>query len=163
MDYSKTVDYSNTYWSRKGKYPEQNAALEKLIPDSGAVPNPRKNKALERFRVASNCYYDLYNNGLCNRAASFAKTFGFSGRALMAGRIKTGGLSLTQTLIDQTETWMDEIVLAAYQEQSCTEIVSHDGTQWGHWTGRKFKPCNKMHPGQPVQECACRILNGRES
>jgi hypothetical protein len=112
MDYSKTVDYSNTYWSRKGKYPEQNAALEKLIPDSGAVPNPRKNKALERFRVASNCYYDLYNNGLCNRAASFAKTFGFSGRALMAGRIKTGGLSLTQTLIDQTETWMDEIVLA---------------------------------------------------
>ena len=46
-----------------------------LLPARGAAPEPRKNKALERFRRATNCYYDLYNNGLCNRRQEFYRLF----------------------------------------------------------------------------------------
>ena len=49
-------------------------ALYELIPDQGAVEFPRsKNKKLERFRVVSNITYDVYNNGLCNRANQYTR------------------------------------------------------------------------------------------
>ena len=39
-----------------------------LVPFDGKIPQGRsKNKYLERFRVASNLLYDLFNNGLMNR------------------------------------------------------------------------------------------------
>lgn len=58
-----------TYWNNCGTYAEAVAKLQTLIPDEGACSSATtKNKALDRFRRASNCYYDLYNNGLCNRA-----------------------------------------------------------------------------------------------
>ena len=73
------ANYTQTYWCSKGKYPELNEALQKLIPAEGPVANAKKNRALEKFRKASNCYYDLYNNGLCNRATEFRGVFGFGG------------------------------------------------------------------------------------
>jgi hypothetical protein len=106
------ANYTQTYWCNKGKYPEIKTALEKLVPGEGSVVNAKKNRVLEKFRKASNCYYDLYNNGLCNRAAEFRRVFGFDGHY---GR---GGL--TQTIVDRTEAEMDRIILAAAKEQGIT-------------------------------------------
>ena len=88
------ANYTQTYWSSKGKYPELNEALQKLIPDEGPVANAKKNRALEKFRKASN---------------EFRGVFGFGGRY---GR---GGL--TQTILDRTEAEMDRIILSAAKEQ----------------------------------------------
>jgi len=67
---------TNSYWNGKGKYQELGDALQKLIPREGACESPRsKNKALDKYRRASNVYYDLFNNGLCNRKAEFKRMF----------------------------------------------------------------------------------------
>jgi hypothetical protein len=43
--------------------------LMELIPAQGACENARgKNKHLDKFRRATNVVYDIFNNGLCNRA-----------------------------------------------------------------------------------------------
>src|SRR5574343_1711649 len=73
-----TTATSNTYWANKGKYQTTADQLQKLIPAAGAVKNTIKNKQLERLRKAINAYYDLYNNGLCNRKSSFSRIFGFA-------------------------------------------------------------------------------------
>ena len=53
--------------------------LDDLIPFEGKVPFSRsKNKKLEKFRVASNLAYDLFNNGLMNRKSHFKQFFGWS-------------------------------------------------------------------------------------
>lgn len=65
-----------TYWSNNGLYQTAADALHERVPTSGSVKAPRKNRELERFRKASNAYYDLYNNGLWNCKRSFAKLFG---------------------------------------------------------------------------------------
>jgi hypothetical protein len=108
-------DYTQTYWSHKGKHEALNAELNKLVPYSGTVDNADDNPALETFRIASNCYYDLYNNGLCNRAKEFRKVFGFSGKNLQVDG------DLTQELIDHTETAMDKIIILAAHEQHLGE------------------------------------------
>jgi hypothetical protein len=105
-------DYSNTYWNGKGKHEDLQATLNKLVPSAGEVPNKELNPALEKFRIASNCYYDLYNNGLCNRAGEFRRVFGFGAAKLM----RDGG-GLTQKVIDDTESRMDWLILAAAAEQ----------------------------------------------
>lgn len=110
------INYSQTYWSNKGKHEDLQEQLTKLIPTEGEVADHKANPALERFRVASNCYYDLYNNGLCNRAGEFRKAFGFSAVKLME-RNRGLGYALTQKVIGLTETGMDAIILAAYTEQ----------------------------------------------
>lgn len=77
---TSTLSIMNTphqsYWNGAGKYQSISDALEKLIPKEGECPDAQgANKALDRFRRASNCYYDLFNNGLCNRADEFRKLF----------------------------------------------------------------------------------------
>tara|TARA_A100001015_G_C14945512_1_gene694460 strand:+ start:658 stop:1053 length:396 start_codon:yes stop_codon:yes gene_type:complete len=53
--------------------------LDELVPFQGKVPHSRsKNKALEKFRVASNLTYDLFNNGLGNRRNQFGSFFGWA-------------------------------------------------------------------------------------
>lgn len=44
--------------------------LDEMIPLEGSVRNVNKNRALERFRKATNVVYDIFNNGLCNKAKS---------------------------------------------------------------------------------------------
>jgi hypothetical protein len=110
------VTYENTYWNNKGKHEDLVVEIAKLIPSVGEVKDADANRALETYRIAQNCYYDLYNNGLCNRAAEFRRAFGFSGTKLMERHAGLGYL-LTQEVIDLTETRMDEIILAAYAEQ----------------------------------------------
>ena len=103
---------TNTYWGNKGKHQSLADKLQKLIPDEGSVPEPDKNPKLERLRVAINCYYDLFNNGLCNRAREFRKVFGFAGTW-----IAKQGFPYHAPL----EQKMDEFILAAAKEQGITE------------------------------------------
>ena len=105
----------NTYWNHNGRFQMYVEELDALIPDAGEVNEPRKNKALEKFRVASNCYYDLYNNGLCNRASEFRRVFGIPSTKYWE---KVGRYSrFLDELYDQTEEVMDEIILNAVKEQ----------------------------------------------
>lgn len=103
----------NTYWNHKGIHQQYVTALNAMVPVEGEVPNKRKNPCLERFRVASNCYYDLYNNGLCNRIRQFAAIF-----KIRPSDWRLGNYRFSQELYDRTERVMDSIVLAAAQEQN---------------------------------------------
>ena len=107
------VALTNTYWNSNGKYNALAEQLQALIPAEGAVANPRKNKKLEKFRKAVNCYYDLYNNGLCNRASAFAKVFGIAARDYRYVR----SWRYMDCLYRETEEVMDKIVLEAAIEQ----------------------------------------------
>jgi len=96
-----------SYWNSNGTYEALSKKLEQLVPVEGPVTAPNS-RALEKFRKASNCYYDLFNNGLCNRAAEFRQVFGFGGTVIVKSLF---------TDISGLERKMDEIVLKAAQEQ----------------------------------------------
>lgn len=100
---------SASYWGNTGKYQHAYERLQKLIPVEGQVANPAQNKSLEKLRKAANCYYDLFNNGLCNRAQEFRAVFGFGGRY-----IADTGFNDTARL----DAKMDEIILQAAAEQN---------------------------------------------
>jgi len=121
------TDTSKTYWENAGLLQAEATALNELIPFEGAVEKPRSaNRSLERFRRASNCYYDLYNNGLCNRANEFRKIFGLASTKFLeaTGRYRRNRrgytvpvLDYSQELYDQLEARMSEIILDAAIEQ----------------------------------------------
>jgi len=104
-----------TYWNNNGKYQNVVDALQALIPIEGEVPNPYKNRALEKFRKAANAYYDLYNNGGGNRAASISKLFNVR---LSDYRYRYAKYEYTQPLYDRVEEQMDLIIAAAAKEQN---------------------------------------------
>lgn len=111
----------NIYWASRGKHQDLADKLQAMIPHEGSVRNPEKNKKLEKFRKASNVYYDLFNNGLCNRANQFYGVFGFA-----AGdyRLNFGGPlgdRYASTFWHKVEARMDEIVLEAAREQGLLE------------------------------------------
>lgn len=109
----------NTYWNHKGRFETMAAAVQELVPDEGAVPNVHKNRALEKFRKAVNCYYDLYNNGLCNRAQSFNQLFGIASSNYRVGNGRFG-----LGIYEEVEAKMDKIVLDAYAEQFPEEMLA---------------------------------------
>ena len=106
------------YWNEQGIYQALVTPLQALIPAEGEVPQGKKqNKHLERFRKAMNCYYDLYNNGLCNRAREFSRLYQLPGipREIHARRNLGSMLSgYTEICVD---TAMDDFIIKAYQEQ----------------------------------------------
>lgn len=60
----------NAVW---GQTPITKLLAEKLteleiFPGTGEVPDKKNNPSLEKFRRAQNVVYDIFNNGLCNRA-----------------------------------------------------------------------------------------------
>lgn len=99
------------YWGATGRFQTKSDMLRTLIPDEGGLQG-NENKALEKLRKASNCYYDLFNNGLCNRANEFRKLFGFGGKI-----IKKNGFNLNSKEAIVLELKMDEIILNAFEEQ----------------------------------------------
>mgnify|MGYP005862502081 CR=1 FL=1 len=103
------------YWDKEGRYEDAAQELFKLIPQSGSVDHPRKNKALEKFRKACGCYYDLYNNGLCNRMSEFRTVFGFAASPFKQPWRGYGRFD--RPLYLKTEEAMDKIVLNAAREQ----------------------------------------------
>lgn len=107
----------NTYWNHTGTHSELNAKLEKLIPMSGSVANPYKNKALEKFRKASNAYYDVFNNGGCNRGRAIGKYFeGVMFYISHYRRTNFGNINWNR-IHAITEPAMDAIILEAAKEQ----------------------------------------------
>lgn len=107
------ANLKQSYWNGNSQYQKLADALQKLIPAEGPVANINRNRALEKFRKAVNCYYDLYNNGLCNRARGFAAIFRIAPMTYGSYR---GGYS--PYLFQHTEEKMDEFVLAAAKEQN---------------------------------------------
>ena len=115
--------YANTYWCKKGKYPVFLDALEKLVPPIGEVDKYEENPALETFREACNCYYDLFNNGLCNCADEFKEIFGFSGPYIEHDYDadeygdREDANWWTKENINRVESIMNRIILKAAKEQ----------------------------------------------
>lgn len=107
------------YWDNNGTHQALYEELNKLIPAMGEVPDHRgANRKLEKLRVAANCYYDLFNNGLCNRAPQFRRVFGFGGTVIANTRFER---ALPESRL--LETKMDIIILEAAEEQGVTAPV----------------------------------------
>lgn len=109
---------ATTYWGNKGSFPVLQENLHKLVPVEGEVKDADKNPALEKFRKAVNCYYDLYNNGLCNRKSEFRAVFGIVSSKYKIESVGSVGAGTYLTELYQlVETEMDKIILAAGREQ----------------------------------------------
>lgn len=109
------LNLKDTYWAKEGKHQDVIQKLHDLVPRKGSVEKPRKNRWLEKFRKATNCYYDLYNNGLCNRANEFRKVFGIASSKF---RYKVGyHYTFSQDIVKETEDSYNIIIENALKEQ----------------------------------------------
>jgi hypothetical protein len=93
-----------SYWHGDGRYECYANELAKLIPASGRVKNPRKNRHLEHYRVVCNAYYDLYNNGGWNKPSQI---YQYAGKRSVNERYVYVAL----------EIYLDYVILTAYAEQ----------------------------------------------
>jgi len=104
------------YWSGSGIYQKLADKLNIRIPAAGKVDNHEDNPKLETFRIAQNCYRDLYNNGLCNRAVEFGEIFGF----LPAKKQDAEDMPMDDDYkvdrLPRLEKAMDKIILEAAKE-----------------------------------------------
>jgi hypothetical protein len=106
----------NTYWNNAGAHQNLVDQLNSMIPAMGGIKGS-KNTALERFRRASNAYYDIFNNGGGNRGRSIGKFFeGVMFYINHYNRCNFGSINWDRIHMI-TEPKMDEIILAAATEQ----------------------------------------------
>lgn len=98
-----------SYWAGNGEYQFLVNQLDELVPARGEVEHPYVNQKLERFRKATSAYYDLFNNGGCNRDTRVA--YYFPG-AISRARYRSWNLCLAIT-----EPIMHKIILLAAIEQ----------------------------------------------
>ena len=77
------TQYELSYWCSNGRFQTTGDALRDMIPNSGTCA--KEQPKLDALRKACNCYHDLFNNGLGNRAREFRSVFGFSPRKLYSG------------------------------------------------------------------------------
>ena len=104
---------TSTYWEHNGALQHTADRLRTFIPSTGPVERSRStNVMLDRYRRACNCYYDLYNNGLCNRAAEFRRIFGIKPSYY---KLRPGLYS--KELYERVESVMNQIIIAAAKEQ----------------------------------------------
>lgn len=101
------------FWNSNSPLQPLADELRALIPAEGEVPNKKQNPALERFRKASNCYYDLFNNGLCNRAREFYHVF-----KITSSHYRQGEWGYNNRLYEVVEPVMEQIVMDAMAEQA---------------------------------------------
>lgn len=101
-----------TYWGGNGTHQDISTALLDLVPSEGPIKG-RKNAALERFRKASNAYYDIFNNGGCNRPALIRAIFGLGISSYINRNGNLNWVEVTKIV----EPIMDSIILAAAEEQ----------------------------------------------
>ena len=116
--------FENTYWNSTGKYQHFSDELNNFLPAQGRVDHPRKNRALEKYRRACNCYYDLYNNGLGNRLGEVNSVMGVAPTQYRrvkwiyrAGFKPAKNYHFTEEFYNIIEARMNEIVVAAAIEQ----------------------------------------------
>ena len=109
------ADRENSYWDHSGRFQNVADKLNELIPMQGEVGGGRKNERLEEFRKAQNQYYDLYNNGLCNRHHGFKQRFGVAPyQALHYNNPKY------HAIINKK---MDQIIIMAAAEQGVLDMI----------------------------------------
>ena len=69
----------NSSWATNTGFEKLRDELNDLLPCEGRCEGARSHsKALEKFRVAQNLIYDLFNNGLMNRKNHFRQFFGWA-------------------------------------------------------------------------------------
>jgi len=106
------------YWNNEGTHQTIAEALQGLVPAIGEVPEGKTtNKALERFRRAQNCYYDLYNNGLINRAREFSTLFRITGVSREIKQNYHYNFLVSSATEDAIDSKMDRFIIEAYVEQ----------------------------------------------
>lgn len=105
-----------SYWRGNGRLQSLADLLNELIPFEGPVCEPDKNPALERFRIASNAYYDLFNNGGGNRRSDVGRFF--------PGAISYVRGDRYERAQNITEPVMDKIIAQAAIEQRILEKVA---------------------------------------
>lgn len=116
--------FANSYWDHTGKFQTLADKLNELVPVSGAVSNPRgANRRLEKFRVASNAYYDIFNNGGMNRAGLIRRIFNLGSREYCK-HTRYGSHFRWERALAKTEPTMDRIILAAAVEQGLLDQAS---------------------------------------
>ena len=64
-----------SFWNNDHELTPLYEEVNKLIPSEGEVKG-NKNRKLERMRKMANCYYDIFNNGGCNRMRAITAYFG---------------------------------------------------------------------------------------
>jgi hypothetical protein len=107
-----------TYWNNEGAYQAIADQLEALIPSQGEVADAKgANKHLDRFRRAMNCYYDLYNNGLCNRAREFSILYRIPGVPREIKQNYGSNFLVSSATEDAIDAKMDQFILLAQAEQ----------------------------------------------
>lgn len=109
--------FKHSYWNDHGRYKDYADKLHKLIPAEG--PCPDGSPKLDRYRIACNCYYDLFNNGLCNRAAEFRTVFKFSPKKEYPAR-DSYGITIdfqNEAMNARLNTWLDLLIVEAAIEQ----------------------------------------------
>ena len=91
-----------------------------IFPDQGEVVDKKNNPALEKFRKAQNVAYDIFNNGLGNKARQCKGALGFCKRDLPLDEWR-GGQLIWPARWDRIEEMVEEaftpIVIAAAKEQ----------------------------------------------
>ena len=106
-----------TYWNSEGKHQhlcsELFEAVEEGIADGKKLP---KKSALERYRKAALCYYDLYNNGLYNRVQLAVRVFGLKVSDYKNYSYGYKGERFRDVYYTKVEAIMDDIILAAHNE-----------------------------------------------
>ncbi len=105
------MDNANTYWNGSGQYQKAYERLNKLIPAMGEVEG-KDNRALERLRKYANAYYDLFNNGGCNRGQEISRYFPGALRQFRNRRI--WGMDKVYAI---TEPAINKVVIMAALEQ----------------------------------------------
>ena len=107
---------TNTYWNSNGTYQNLAEQLRSHVPFAGEITG-KENKALEKFRKASNAYYDIFNNGGCNRAAQIRSIFKFGMTTMRVGKRFDWN-----AIHEKVEPIMDQIILAAAAEQGIRDF-----------------------------------------
>lgn len=119
-----TTPPPQNYWNKSGRFEKLYIKLQALIPSQGKVENHENNPCLDLFRRAANCYYDLFNNGLCNRSKEFYQIFGFSPLKLFPqawGSIS--GIDFNEVMRDgRLDRHMDKLIYSAAIEQKLIKL-----------------------------------------
>jgi len=117
---------NKTYWFHNGKHQAKANVLDKLVPTEG--PCSDSTPQLENFRVASNYYYDIYNNGGCNYAKHIRNFFGLPVPDFDLEDLDEEDCSdiaeFSESQTKLVEAAMDRIVLAAFKEYERSKVLA---------------------------------------
>lgn len=110
MDEKGTERMKNIYWNGLGLHQGYCLRIMQYIPRIGSIDISAL-KDLEKFRMASNIYHDVYNNGLCNYRNEFEQIF----FKLPEDPILYKENDINQAVLNRMEECMHDIIIKAYE------------------------------------------------